>query len=181
MAGKVALDQRFQPVERHAFDGQLVEQAAELARQRQRLGGRLGDRMTLVVGEGADQCRQEGVAFGGFDGRRQAERIAVPRGQLPLAIVDVAQRRQPRQYGGLAAAGAQEGFAQGPHRAAGRHQDQQIGERQRVAAMFRQHPRRQRVGEATVYGDGEDAAHPCRCRSTAARACGVPIWNQSPS
>ena len=43
VAGEVALDQAFQPVEGDAFDGELVEQSAELARQRQGLGGRLGN------------------------------------------------------------------------------------------------------------------------------------------
>ena len=158
VAGEVALDQAFQPVEGDAFDGELVEQSAELARQRQGLRGRLGNGL-LAVGEGRDQLCQQRVALGGLDGGRQGERAAVTRRHLPFAFVDIAQRRHARQDRGLAVGGAQEGLAQRPHRTAGRQQDQHVGQRQRIAAILRQHAHRQLVGEATVDGDGEDA-HP---------------------
>ncbi len=118
----------------------FVEQAAELARQRQGLRGRLGNGL-VAVGEGRDQPRQQRVALGGLDGGRQGERAAVARRHLPFAFVDVAQRRHARQDRGLAVRGAQEGLAQRPHRAAGRQQDQHIGQRQRIAAILRKHVR----------------------------------------
>ena len=180
MAGEVALDEAFELAERHALDGQLVEQPAELARELERLRRRLGDGMALVVLEGRHELRQQRLALGGLDGGRQGKRAAVARRHLPLAFVEVAQRRHPRQQGGLAVRRAQEGLAQRPHRAPRRQQDQHVGQRQRIAAMAGEHARRQFVGEAAVDADGEHALHPST-RSAAARASGVPTWNQSPS
>ena len=77
MAREVALDQPLELRERHAFDGKLVEQAAEFAREFQRLRRRLCNGMALVVGEGRDQLGQQSLALGRIDGRRQRERIAV--------------------------------------------------------------------------------------------------------
>ncbi len=180
MAGEIALDQAFELAERHALDGQLVEQPAELARELERLRRRLGDGMALVVLEGRNESRQQRLALGGLDGGRQGERAAVACRHLPLAFIEVAQRRQPRQQGGLATGRAQKGLAQRAHRASCRQQDQHIGQRQRIAAMLGQHACGQLVGEAAVDADGEHACH-ASMRSASASAWGVPIWNQSPS
>ena len=180
MAGEIALDQAFELAERHALDGQLVEQAAELARKLQRLRRRLGDGMALVVLEGRHELRQQRLALGRLDGGRQGKRTAIACPHLPFAFVEVAQRCQPRQEGGPAVRCAQEGLAQCPHRAPCRQQDQHVGQRQRIAAMPGEHTRRQLVGEAAVDADGEHACH-ASMRSASASAWGVPTWNQSPS
>src|SRR5678815_209735 len=84
-----------------------------------------------------------------------------------------AYRREPRQQGWLAVRGAQEGLAQRAHRAAGRQQDQDIGELQRIAAEFGQYAGRQLVGEAAVDADGEDSLHRSSA-SASGSACSVP-------
>ena len=180
MAREVAVDQPLELRERDAFDGQLVEQAAEFARELQRLRRRLRDGMALVVLEGGHELRQERITLGWLDGGRQSERIALARGDLPFAVVDVPERRHARQDRRLAAGGAQEGLAQRAHRTARRQQDQHIGGGKRIAAVLGQHHPRQLVGKAAFGGDGEDALHPST-RSASARAEGVPMWNQSPS
>ena len=180
VAGEVAFDEAFEPIERHAFDGEFVEQAAELAGKFQRLCRRLRNGMALVVGEGCHELCEQRLAFCGLDGGRQGERVAVARGDLPFAVVDVAQRRHAGQDRGRAVGGPQEGLAQGPDRAARRQQDQHVGEGQRIAAMLGQHHPRQLVGEAPLRADGEEAFHPST-RSASASADGVPTWNQSPS
>ena len=178
--GEVAVDQRFQLVERHAVDRQLVEQACEFTRELERLRGGLRDRLAVVVREGGHKARQQRLAFGCIDRGWQGERGGVARQGLPFALVEIAERRHARQDRGLAARGAQEGLAQRAHRAAGRHQDQHIGERQRVGDMLGQHAARQLVGEAPVDADGEDALHASTC-SASASARGVPTWNHWPS
>ena len=72
---------------------------------------------------------------------------------VPGAIVEIAERRHLRQQGRLAVGGAQEGLAQRAHRAAGRQQDQRVGEDQRIAAVLGEHARGQLVGEPSVDAD----------------------------
>ncbi len=180
MAGEVALDQTLELAERHAFDGQLIEQSAKLTRELQRLRRRLGDRMALIIDEGRDQLRQQRLSFGGLDGGRQGKRAGVAGGDLPFAFVEIAQRGQPRQQGRFAVGGPQKGLPQRPHRAPRRHEDQHVGHCQRIAAVFGQDATGQLVGETAVDADGEYAFH-ANTRSASASAHGVPTWNQSPS
>ena len=180
MAREIAFDQSFELLERHAFDCQLVEQAAELARELERLRGRLRNGMILVVFEGGHELCQQRLALRRIDGGRQGQGAVVARRQVPFAVVDVAERRHPRQDRGLAARRPQESLAECAHRAPGRYQDQDVGQGEGIAAMLSQHALRQLVGEAAVDADGEDAPHPST-RSASASAAGVPTWNQSPS
>ena len=174
MLGEIAGDEIGEAAEVDALDRQLVEQAAQFARELERLRRRLGDRMALVVAEGRHELGQQGLARRGVDGRRQGERGVVARRQVPLAVVDVAQRRHARQDRGRPPGRAQESLAQRSHRAPRRHQDQDIRQGQRIAAVLGQHALRELVGEAMVDADGEDAVHPSR-RSAWARAAGVPM------
>ena len=103
VAGEVALDQAFEPVERHAVDGQLVEQTGELARELQRLRRRLRDRLAVVVLEGRDQ-----LASAAPRARRRRSRAAGrgrrhrPAAPVPVALVEIAERGHARQQGRLA-------------------------------------------------------------------------------
>lgn len=180
VVGKVAVDQSFEFLERHAVDGQLVEQAGEFAGELERLGRRLGNGLVLFLAESQDQLGEQCFALGGLDSGRQGERGAVAGGALPVVVVDIAQRRHARQQCRLAAGGAQEGFAQRPHGTPRRHEDQHVGQSQRIVALLGQHAARQLVGKAPVDADREDALHPST-RSASASACGVPIWNHWPS
>ena len=180
MTREVAFDQPFELIERHAFDGEFVEQQAKLTRELQRLRRRLCDGMSLVVLEGCHELGEQRLALRRVDGRRQRQRVTITGGDFPFAVIDVAQRRHARQDRGRAVGGAQEGFTQGAHRAPRRQQDQHIRERKRIAAVLGQHHPRQLVGETAFGADGEEALHPST-RSASASAAGVPTWNQSPS
>src|SRR5262249_62256331 len=74
MVGKVVFDQILEPLEGHAFDGELIEQGAQLARQLQRLRCRLRDTLTLIIAERQNEAGQHRVALGRLDGWRKVER-----------------------------------------------------------------------------------------------------------
>ena len=104
--GEIAGYEILQLVEAHPFDRQLVEQPAELARELEGLGCGLRDGMTLIVPEGDDELRQQRLALRGIDRGRQSQSRVVYGRQIPLAVVDIAERRHPRQDRGLAVGSA---------------------------------------------------------------------------
>jgi hypothetical protein len=134
----------------------------------------LGDRLTLVVPEGQHQLGEQRLALGGIDRRRQGQCSAVVGRLTPIAVVEIAERGEPRQDGRLATGRPQEGVTECTHCPSRRQQDQDVGQRQWIAAVFSQNPARQLVDEAAIHADGEEASH-TSAFSASASACGVPI------
>ncbi len=134
----------------------------------------------MIVLERCDQLRQQRLALDVVDGGWQGKGRAIAQRVVPVTVVEIAERGEPRQQGGLAIGGAQEGLAQRAHRASGRHQDQHLGERHWIAAVLGEQAVSQFVGEATVDANGEDTVHRKTC-SASRNACSVPMWNHWPS
>ena len=149
MRGKVAaLGHRIpQPRRIDPLDEQAVEGPGEVARKAQAL------RRSLPPHE----RRQGQQSLGRIDRRRNRLAVvdAVERSADPLVELGVADRDQARQQQ-AAAAGPDEGFGDGAHRAVVGKQDAPLGQAHRVFPEALNQPGRQRVRERPMAGNGED-------------------------
>ena len=137
VAGEVALDQAFQPVERARLRwrarravGRARAPATAPGRRDWAMGGSPSVKAATSCASSAS--RSAGSMAGGRasalpspDATSHSLSSTSPSGAMRGRIV------------GLPSGGAQEGLAQRPHRAAGRQQDQHVGQRQRIAAILR--------------------------------------------
>jgi hypothetical protein len=150
-----------QPSRIEFLDQQLVEGRGEVARQPDRLAGvdRLADRRAHL----ADQPGEDHLPVERIDDRRDRrgvirllvvlDRIEQP--AKPLFEIGIADRDQPRQQ--QPALGApHERVADRPRRPVVGNEDDAAGETERIAAMGRDQPGRERVAERPVRRDGED-------------------------
>ena len=85
-----------------------------------------------------------------------ADRQRLDFGEGKVVIVDVAQRRHPRQQQRPTFRLADEGHRQRPAGAAGRQEDPGVGHRFRRLAQTQPQARRQGIDEGQARGDGED-------------------------
>ena len=153
-------------------------------------GERVGEPDRVLVaggpepGVGPDLPGEQKPAAHGIDRRRDVElRLAFAhRGHGELVLVDVADRPDRGKDQRASLRLAQERLAQMARRAAGRHQDERVGEPVGFAAVAVEHAGREGVDERCPGRDVEDAAHGCPAsqRSAAARFAGVSTVNQPP-
>ncbi len=158
MLGVVRGHQGREPRQVAAFALHLVEEARQLARERRRLA--CGQRPAAARASPAEHETGEQELAPQLRHRwRDVEaglacRVLAEEHQL-LGI-DIADGHEARQQQRLAAAGAQEGLAQGARRPARRQQNGLARQRQRIMAGLGEQPRHQRVEKRQIRGDGED-------------------------
>ncbi len=178
------------------LDLQAVEEAGQGVGQLQ--GGGRVDRPVEQAPVLGDQTGQLEAPAIGRDGRRQVER-QVARLERRLALVEVAERAHLGQQHRLAAGHGQEGLGQGAGAAAGRRQDDGLGQalgaegRERFGQSPREvegertmrrdgEPARPRLGEGAAHGQaGALAASRKRRCSAASRASGSEMCMSKPS
>ena len=194
------LDDCPQPLERHLpvfgelgiVGGDVLEAGGRNFLDRQRVerprqvGGdaaalRLPPSPSLRTSAASASSRASGSIAGGIGSLASAGSSAPPMRSSssgsPMAIRR--GRTQP------AAAGADEGLGQRPHRAVVGQQDAPAGERQRLAAVLPHQPGDERVREAAMRRDSEDRGPAARQASTRAASvarieAGVPTSNHRP-
>ena len=82
--------------------------------------------------ETGHQLGEQHLSLGRIDCGRQCKGAAIVAEIAGFGIVDISQRRHARQQRGPAVGGAQESLAQRAYRPARRHEDQHVGQRQRI-------------------------------------------------